>query len=55
VLSARVLAGWDPDRIRREVDQRTAEKAILRDWGARTRPPSTAQVLIEDSDSWVEP
>lgn len=54
-LAARLLAGWDAAAIRREVDARTAEKRILRDWGARTRPPSTAQHLLEDADSWLDP
>lgn len=54
-LSQKVLNGWDPRAVRREVDQQTREKAILRDWGARTRPRSTAQFLISDEDSWLDP
>ncbi|MCG6901923.1 MAG: sulfatase-like hydrolase/transferase [Rhodobacter sp.] len=53
-LKARVLAGWDPDAIRREVDVRCKEKAVLREWGSRTQPESTAQFLIEDADSWLD-
>lgn len=53
-LSATVLAGWDPAAIRAEVDARTAEKAVLRAWGERTQPASTAQVPIEDGDSWLD-
>jgi choline-sulfatase len=53
-LKARVLAGWDPDAIRREVDARSDEKAVLREWGRRTQPESTAQFLIEDADSWLD-
>lgn len=53
-LKARALAGWNPAAIRREVDLRCAEKAVLRDWGSRTQPASTAQFPIEDSDSWLE-
>ncbi|RMH48498.1 MAG: sulfatase [Alphaproteobacteria bacterium] len=54
-LSARVLAGWDPAVIRREVDARAAEKAVLRAWGARTRPASRFQVPLSDADSWLDP
>ncbi len=54
-LSARVLEGWAPEAIRREVDLRCAEKEVLREWGRRTQPVSTAQFLIEDSDSWLDP
>ena len=53
-LSARVLAGWDPDAIRREVDARCEEKRLLEAWGSRTRPKSTAQYLIRDEDSWLD-
>ncbi|MCR8725776.1 sulfatase-like hydrolase/transferase [Frigidibacter sp. ROC022] len=53
-LKARLLAGWNPAAIRAEVDARCAEKEILREWGRRTRPPSTAQFLIEDSDNWLD-
>ena len=55
VLSGRVLAGWDAAAIRREVDQRCEEKALLRDWGARTRPASSVQFLLRDEDNWLEP
>ncbi len=51
----RVLAGWDPAAIRKEVAERCAEKAILRAWGKATQPVSTAQVMIEDADSWLDP
>lgn len=54
-LSEKVLDGWDARAIRREVDLQTKEKAILRDWGARTKPQSTAQFLISDEDSWLDP
>lgn len=54
-LSERVLAGWYPAAIRREVDVRCAEKGVLKAWGARTKPASTAQFVIADSDSWLEP
>jgi arylsulfatase A-like enzyme len=54
-LAARLLAGWNPDAIRREVDARCAEKRLLEDWGRRTRPASTAQYLITDEESWLEP
>jgi choline-sulfatase len=53
-LSERVLRGWDPAAIRREVDQRCAEKSILREWGRRTRPESTLQFPITAADSWLE-
>ncbi len=53
-LSARVLAGWNPDAIRAEVDARCAEKRLLEEWGRQTRPRSTAQFLIRDEDSWLE-
>lgn len=53
-LKAQVLAGWDPDAIRREVDVRCKEKAVLREWGRRTQPESTAQFMIEESDSWLD-
>lgn len=50
----RVLAGWDPTIIRREVADRCAEKAILRDWGRLTEPPSKLQYAIRDEDSWLD-
>ena len=50
----RVLAGWDPAIIRREVADRCAEKAILRDWGRLTEPPSKLQYAISDEDSWLD-
>jgi choline-sulfatase len=53
-LAARVLEGWDPNAIRREVDLRCAEKTVLREWGRQTQPESTAQFRIEDSDSWLD-
>lgn len=54
-LAARVLDGWDPKRIRREVDLRCAEKAILRRWGQQTDPVSRYQFRIGAEDSWLEP
>ena len=53
-LRARVLVGWTPQTIRSEVDARCAEKGLLKEWGQRTGPESTAQFLIEDTDSWLE-
>ena len=53
-LKARVLAGWNPQAIRLEVDARCAEKVVLKEWGRRTQPESTAQFLIEDTDSWLD-
>jgi choline-sulfatase len=54
-LAARVLDGWDPKRIRSEVDLRCDEKAILRQWGQKTNPPSRYQFRITADDSWLEP
>jgi choline-sulfatase len=53
-LSARVLAGWDPAAVRREVDARCAEKAVLRRWGERTKPPSSVQFMLDDADNWLD-
>ena len=54
-LEQRVLAGWNPARIREEVDLRAAEKAVLRRWGENTQPKSTYQFAISARDSWIEP
>lgn len=54
-LAARVLDGWEPERIRREVDLRCAEKAILRQWGQQTGPASQYQFTIAAGDSWLDP
>ncbi|RYH07835.1 sulfatase-like hydrolase/transferase [Tropicimonas sp. IMCC6043] len=54
-LSEKVMDGWDARAIRREVDLQSKEKAIFRDWGARTKPRSAAQLLIADEDSWLDP
>jgi choline-sulfatase len=54
-LSARVHAGWDPEGVRREVDARTAEKAVLRSWGAAVQPASAVQFPLADADSWLDP
>jgi choline-sulfatase len=53
-LSARVLAGWDPAAVRREVDARCAEKAVLRRWGERTQPPSSVQFMLDDAENWLD-
>ena len=53
-LGARLLEGWDPIRIREEVDLRCAEKALLRRWGQQTQPPSLFQFPITAEDSWLE-
>lgn len=53
--AARVLDGWDPQAVRREVDLRCAEKAVLRAWGKHTQPASTHQVPITADDSWLDP
>lgn len=53
-LRSQTLAGWDPQAIRSEVMVRTAEKAMLRDWGKATQPASPTQFMITDADSWVE-
>lgn len=53
-LAIRVLDGWDPKKIRKEVDLRCAEKAILRKWAQQTLPPSSYQFSITAQDSWVE-
>lgn len=53
-LSARVMDGWDPVAITAEVGTRCAEKEILRSWGQKTRPASTAQFVIKDSDNWID-
>ena len=37
-----------------DIEVRCAEKGLLKEWGQRTRPESTAQFLIEDTDSWLE-
>lgn len=54
-LAERVLDGWDPKRIRSEVDLRCAEKTLLRQWGAQTNPASQYQFRIAAEDSWLEP
>ncbi|MCB1466895.1 MAG: hypothetical protein KDK08_07080 [Rhizobiaceae bacterium] len=53
-LGARLLEGWDPIRIREEVDLRCTEKALLRRWGQQTQPPSLVQFPITAEDSWLE-
>lgn len=53
-LSRRVLEGWQPDAIRREVDLRCAEKSVLREWGRQTNPKSSAHYVIEETDSWLD-
>ncbi|MHA1572299.1 MAG: sulfatase-like hydrolase/transferase, partial [Alphaproteobacteria bacterium] len=52
-LSTRVLAGWDPAAIAREVAVRCEEKALLREWGRRTEPESQHQFTIAAGDSWL--
>lgn len=52
-LLAKVLAGWDPDLIRKETNIRRLEKDLLSDWGAATSPVSTYTYPISASDSWL--
>jgi choline-sulfatase len=54
-LSERVLAGWDPDMIAREVALRRREKDLLAAWGRSIQPASTLRFEIAASDSWLEP
>ncbi|HEY8594719.1 MAG TPA: sulfatase-like hydrolase/transferase [Devosiaceae bacterium] len=53
-LSERVLDGWDPAAIEAEVAIRCAEKAVLREWGRRTDPPSRYVFAIRAEDSWLQ-
>ncbi|MEO1224651.1 MAG: sulfatase-like hydrolase/transferase, partial [Pseudomonadota bacterium] len=40
-LVREALRGWDPDEIEARIEQRIADKAILRDWANQVEPPST--------------
>jgi len=40
-LVAEVLAGWDPVAIEAEIERSVDRKALLREWAAAVRPPST--------------
>lgn len=40
-LVAEVLADWDPDAIEARIEGNITRKALLRDWAAAVRPPST--------------
>lgn len=40
-LLREVLRGWDPDEIEARIEQRIADKTILRDWANQVQPPST--------------
>jgi len=46
-LTERVLADWDGDRVRRELDRRAPDRAMLRAW-ASAEPP-------DDPDYWPAP
>jgi len=53
-LIEKVLAGWDPDLIAREVAERRREKDLLAAWGRRIQPESTHVHEITAADSWLE-
>ena len=38
-LTARILDGWDPDRIARRMAEKRADIPVLRDWAQKTQPP----------------
>ncbi len=54
-LEELVLDGWDPVQVAGEVEARTAEKALFRDWGRATAPDSRFQFRIGPHDSWLDP
>jgi choline-sulfatase len=40
-LMARLLAGWHPEEIARQLVQRDRDNALLQAWAAKTHPPET--------------
>ena len=40
-LTREVLRGWNPDRIRRQIEDTLDAKSMLAEWARRTEPPST--------------
>jgi len=53
-LTALVLDGWDPQAIRTTVTRREAEKRILHEWAAQTRPPLVHVRDLDPAESWVD-
>lgn len=53
-LAARVMDGWDPRSIERNVALRQKEKAVLSAWAAETRPPLHFLRDLAADESWLE-
>jgi len=53
-LEALALYEWDPDAIRATVARREADKRILHEWAATTRPPTVHVRALASGESWVE-
>jgi choline-sulfatase len=52
-LVARVLADWDPERIRRQIALRVADKRLLQAWARAVRPPESYRWPVKMEDNWL--
>jgi choline-sulfatase len=52
-LVAKVLAGWDPDRIRQRMLERRADKDLLGAWARRMHPPNQYLWEFKPEENWL--
>jgi hypothetical protein len=52
-LVARVLTDWDPDRIRRRMLERRADKDLLGAWARRMHPPNQYLWEFKPEENWL--
>ena len=52
-LAAKVLHGWDPDRIAARMARRIADKRLLQRWAQRVEPPESHRWTVKVEDNWL--
>lgn len=52
-LCAKVLSGWDPDKVAARMASRVADKAIMKDWARAVLPANSYHWQIKVEDNWL--
>lgn len=52
-LSAKLLAGWDPDRIAATMARRRADKTVMQDWARAVQPGESFRWQVKVEDNWL--
>ncbi len=52
-MMARVLDGWDPQRIAETIDRGIERKRVLEAWARRTEPPETFRWMTRADQNWL--